>query len=364
MGGVITRYLKTESGRWEGYGLDEHIASKPDLNWTADEYEFFRQNIDDDMFLGTPLEYADFVKASQQYNPLKYARCFVAFKGIEHLHKHGLTTLVRYKLDNDTYNAKGAINWKARRGKDLFEFPHWVLKLFKPDAWNAGKVDRATLLWSGDAPFDSLTDGERIKLLEIGLDTDALRCAMHIISTYKITVAKLLKYLALQKIARIGDYKDYLNECQELKFDMSLKRIKFPSDFRFAHQETARLVVERRNAASEEVFLEEAGKYKDMEWESEGLMIVVPRSAAEIKNDGAKLKHCAGTYIDKIISKKTFIFFIRHKNSPEEPFYTLEYKNEKIAQCRGMQNIGYENNADVWAFVKTWKRRIQKLRRK
>ena len=35
---------------------------------------------------------------------------------------------------------------------------------------------------------------------------------------------------------------------------------------------------------------------------------------------------------------ETVILFVRRKNRPEQPYYTMEVKNGKIVQCRGKCN--------------------------
>ena len=52
------------------------------------------------------------------------------------------------------------------------------------------------------------------------------------------------------------------------------------------------------------------------------------------------------------------ILFIRQKTAPEEPFYTLEYKDGKVVQCRGKRNCSMTEK--VQTFVKAFEKMMQK----
>jgi len=58
----------------------------------------------------------------------------------------------------------------------------------------------------------------------------------------------------------------------------------------------------------------------------------------EIVKEGTSLSHCVGSYIDKILDNKTYIFFLRKKEAPEQSLVTLEYKDGKIVTAKGSCN--------------------------
>ena len=82
-----------------------------------------------------------------------------------------------------------------------------------------------------------------------------------------------------------------------------------------------------------------------------GLQIVVPATASAIANEGVKLHHCVGTYIDKVVKGETNILFVRKLDAPSVPYYTMEVgKSGRIVQCRGQNNCGMTE--EVKEFVK------------
>jgi hypothetical protein len=70
------------------------------------------------------------------------------------------------------------------------------------------------------------------------------------------------------------------------------------------------------------------------------LILRVPRDTQEIKNEGAALHHCVGTYVDRVAKGQTHIFFVRRVEEPDTPYFTMEYNNGRVIQCRGNHNCG------------------------
>lgn len=72
--------------------------------------------------------------------------------------------------------------------------------------------------------------------------------------------------------------------------------------------------------------------------EETGLMIRPCATHGEIIKEGKILIHCVATYAKSYAEGKTSIFFIRKISEPDIPYYTLEFKNGKVAQNRGLRN--------------------------
>ena len=51
------------------------------------------------------------------------------------------------------------------------------------------------------------------------------------------------------------------------------------------------------------------------------------------------LSHCVGGYADRHTNGKLSIMFLRRKDEPDKPYYTIEVGNDlTIRQCRGYKN--------------------------
>lgn len=54
---------------------------------------------------------------------------------------------------------------------------------------------------------------------------------------------------------------------------------------------------------------------------------------------------------------ETNIFFVRKADHPEKSYFTMEWKNNKVVQCRGKSNCGMP--PDVKAFVQVFEKKMQ-----
>lgn len=69
--------------------------------------------------------------------------------------------------------------------------------------------------------------------------------------------------------------------------------------------------------------------YKFSETDPE-LILVKPNIARDIVIEGQQLAHCVGGYTGRVAKGDTNIFFLRHKNSPDVPWVTVEVKNNGV----------------------------------
>ena len=105
----------------------------------------------------------------------------------------------------------------------------------------------------------------------------------------------------------------------------------------------------------EEIFSKNAG-VDALNIKGNGLILIVPANSAAIKEEGEALHHCVGTYIERVAKGETAIFFIRREAEPDKPYYTLEWRDNKVIQCRGMNNCSVTDK--VKAFVQTFEEKM------
>ena len=67
------------------------------------------------------------------------------------------------------------------------------------------------------------------------------------------------------------------------------------------------------------------------------------------------------TYFDRIVSKESYILFLREKENPKVPFYTLEVEPDgTIRQKRAEFNRQNKDIDKVTSFLTLWQKEIQK----
>lgn len=308
-----------------------------------------------DVISGSRLQYADVenYNKTEYRNIVKYLIDVARYPVLEFLQKRGFEKLVRERVCGMSRETANAILWQRVNLKECFRFPLRYLNMF--DAASCTLHDIETL--NKICTIPNVSEKQIKALLEIASnsnDLDSIIYAAH----YK-PLNKVIKYLRQQQ-KKSGDkgtgsiYRDYLKECKELNLDLSEKGIIFPPDLFKAHSETTTLMEYKRQNIDVKKFEMRVKKLKKYEFKKDGFIVAVPKEPQDIFYEGAVLGHCVGTYARAMADGKTAILFIRKENEPETPFYTMEFKNNRIVQCRTYKNESYEKDEQVKAFVDAW----------
>lgn len=170
------------------------------------------------------------------------------------------------------------------------------------------------------------------------LDT-ALQCG--------VTPERALNYIEKQTRAQsdtLIEWQDYLKMAKEERMDVYDDIVRMPRELHRRHNE----LVELKNKKEDEKKLKECRKYDrqirkrlgEAEiylWEDKNYMIVPAAKCEELMREGRTLHHCVGTndtYMKRMAAGISWILFLRRKEHPEEPYYTIEIdvKNDEILQ--------------------------------
>ena len=61
--------------------------------------------------------------------------------------------------------------------------------------------------------------------------------------------------------------------------------------------------------------------------------VVIPTKGQDIVEEGQKMHHCVGGYVNSVVEGNDYIVFIRHKDTPDVPYITCEvYTDGRIGQ--------------------------------
>lgn len=164
-----------------------------------------------------------------------------------------------------------------------------------------------------------------------------------------------------------NDWLDYIRWCAQLKYNLKDMYVLLPPNFGKAHDRVMKEYQafkdeqERKRQAEMEKLIKEALAAAEnlpaMMMKSKGLMIILPKNGEEIKEEGRVLHHCVGTYVERVAKGETMILFVRKESEPNVPYFTLEYRDGKVVQCRGRNNC--DMTKEVKAFVKAFERKMQ-----
>ena len=142
-----------------------------------------------------------------------------------------------------------------------------------------------------------------------------------------------------------------------MEYPMKNNFVLFPNDLQAAHDR-----VQRRAKIKDSIQLREdfAAAMKaiagHLDFEMYGMKIVMPASPDDIVAEGQALRHCVGSYVDRVAKHESIILFLRMADAPDRPFFTIEVKNRHIVQTRGLQNR--DATPEVRAFVDRFERQV------
>lgn len=168
-----------------------------------------------------------------------------------------------------------------------------------------------------------------------------------------------LRYKDMQDV--ISEYRDYLRLGQKLGYDMKNSFVLYPQDLQAAHDKTACQFEQKKAALLKREFI---AVYKDisgeLDFERDGMKIVVPSLPDEVIAEGHALHHCVGSYVERVADHECIILFLRRCAAEDQSFYTIEVRDNKAVQVRGMQNCAM--TPEVEAFITAWERCVLRTR--
>lgn len=156
----------------------------------------------------------------------------------------------------------------------------------------------------------------------------------HIFTLLKKTDGGLLE-------ATLQTYLDYLDMAQKKGEEISdeiIYRNKRWHHFHDAYvEELNRKKYEEKKKQFQGIQKDFKRNAKHFAWESKNYVMEVPKSYTDIVDEGTRQHHCVGAsdrYMLKMAIRETFILFLRHKDAPDTPYYTIEAKwNGSILQA-------------------------------
>ncbi len=195
----------------------------------------------------------------------------------------------------------------------------------------------------------------------------ALRCG--------VTPERALNYIEKQTRTQsdtLTEWRDYLKMAREENMDVYDDIVRMPRELHRRHNE----LVELKNKKADEKRLKEYRKYdrqirKRLEevkiylWEDKNYMIVPAAKCEELMREGRALHHCVGasdTYMKRMAAGTSWILFLRRKEHPEEPYYTIEInmKDDWILQWYSE----YDRKPDRGKIEKALKKFKESVKRK
>lgn len=313
---------------------------------------------------GTDLKYAStcigkfkIVKDYEADFLVGYLYSFIKHPVIEKIEKVGLTRLIQDIALG--YNTNRAVNTSA---KELAK----ALKLTPKEIKEAADINisvsqlfqlRSIKKLGIDAKFSDLSFMGYPYRYEKTIDKIKSKTDINVAVKYIRKQNEML--INEPRKAYLNDYADYLEQLEKLEIPLNRKTLR-PKDFMKEHERLTSAIKDIEDKLIEVEF--KAGELRQSHmteaWIKDGLIIRPAENPKELSIESENLNHCVKGYKSKVAAGTTSILFIRKEEEPDKPYYTLEFSDGRIVQCRGKCNRSMTE--EVEKFTKDWNEWITK----
>ncbi len=318
-------------------------------------------------------------KGTEFAMPVTYLRFWQKHHTAENLVMQGAGRLLGEMMEKErhasgSYSYYGYTYGKAPLLKEL----HWkearpskILGLTKDEfhrclagQWNA---ETYQFYIQRKAEGRTLNDSDLFALIRLGAwNYEKLRQEDH------LDPIKVARYLDKQKAkdtrAGLDILRDTWRMGAALGYNMENPDFKAPAHLLRLHdrfmEEKAAAEAKKAAAANRKRDKQIKKRCKEIErfaWEADGLLIRPVKDLADLNREGTLQHHCVATYARAIAEGRSAIFLIRHTDTPEHPYFTLELDEKKLTvrQNRGKHNC--DRTPEVEAFEKEWLKYIRQV---
>lgn len=129
---------------------------------------------------------------------------------------------------------------------------------------------------------------------------------------------------------------DYIEACDEMNAPVD----KYPKSLKLAHDiamKNLKVVISEKEALAFKEAVSDKS-YEKLQYQNKDYKVIIPKTAEDVINEGRRLHHCVGSYVNRIGKGETKICFMRKVSDVDTPLVTLEVKDGKLTQYRGNCN--------------------------
>lgn len=299
-----------------------------------------------DVITDTDLRYSCADELSNRYTVqgiLKWLNIYVRHNNAEYLIKGGFEHIAELLIDGKL--SLNIIHWKENNLLKMLGCRKTDMHSFAEYDANAIELYRNIIK---EEPNIQNASGFVSSLSKLGT------FVVNEIHNIGVNYRQILKYGKNNQ--RVILWKDYLDNCKRLP--EGIEEL-MPAHLEQAHDRAVEKVAYYTNKAEAEMITKRAKTLKPLLMDTQNLVMLAPKSGEEIIAEGRILQHCVGGYVRRHARGDTIILFIRHKDKPKIPFFTIEVNPEtlKIMQCHGYKNerdSGFKKPDEIKKFEKQY----------
>lgn len=296
----------------------------------------------------------------------KYLNFYCSYPEItEKLMKEGYKDIVKQYFYG---NFSGCFNFKGKNVNDFFKLDKVHMKAlntykadFYRDNLKAMQFIQNNNIKLNREAFKFLSEHcDYLNLIQILIQFMGIQKLMTYVEKQGLLCACRNNYVTYSYLF-FSNYKDYIEQCRMLEYDLNDRNITVPMNLFQAHQQLTDLLNAQKFEKEAKAQAEKTKKFKKRlkklrvkYFFTDGNLLIRPaESYKDLQKEGTTLHHCVySIYRNRYIKGETDILFIRRVSEPDKPFYTMEYKNGDVIQCRTAYNGDMTD--EVKAFIKKW----------
>lgn len=306
-------------------------------------------------FKSTKLKYFNLSNFFENVKEIDIINCIIVFLKqpiLEYFIKLKLYNVVKDIVYKDSFAIK--INFEGKSIKQILGITKEHLLMLKQIKGDENCLFILQVLVENQIKFTVL----QLKLIHKTIGKYYIKDFIYILKY--TSIIKALNYLNKQKnnfkhynnTGYITIWKDYINDCEMLNYNLQSSLILFPENLLETHNEMITLIDSKKIEKFDKIISERVNKLKGKyDFSYNNMQIIIPKNSSEIIKEGNDLSHCVGriNYLEKVASGEIDILFIRKENEITKSFYTVEIKDCKVMQCHGYKNKG--PSKDVQEFL-------------
>lgn len=135
--------------------------------------------------------------------------------------------------------------------------------------------------------------------------------------------------------------------------------IMYPKDLRRAHDEMLLRVSYKVDPEIDARIASRVDALTAYTLDDDNFIMTIPKSQEDFIKEGKILSHCVAKYANAHSKGDTSIFFLRRKNDPDMPYFTVEYRGGNVIQNHGFRNSNAPK--DVSVFTNKWLKKARSI---
>ncbi|MGF7010594.1 hypothetical protein M2146_001118 [Lachnospiraceae bacterium PF1-22] len=183
----------------------------------------------------------------------------------------------------------------------------------------------------------------------------------------KESFIKLVNTLFKRDDKSLGEYEDYLNMIQEFpknikeSYPLIIPRKKVHN----YHQRAVYTQLKIKKKKEKKYFNAQQRLYDkllsdpkknglDFFYENKDFFISHAPTIESLLDEGELLHHCVALYMEEVASGRTTIYYLRKKNDPKTPFFTVEICKKKVWQVFTIYDSPIKESSPEYTFLLKW----------